>query len=510
MKPMSALQSTVLLTAVSLFSQGVRFIYQVFLSRMVGAEVMGLFHLVMPVMSVFMSLTAVGFTVACSQMSARYKALGNHKAAAQTVRTCVLGFLCAFGIVALIVAPLSDAISVHLLGDARSRLGLLLLLPCVLLTGLENIHKHFFYGSDNVRPPAFTEICEQLIRTGTVLGLLWYFLPQNPERTVGLIVCGMICCEVFSSVTLTLLYRRSMGRAPAGEGADPEVLRSNVLRIALPIGWTSLLGNLMGAWTSILIPQRLVRAGADVSTAMSAFGVMCGMTMPLLSLPTAFISAMGLVLLPKLAQAAALGRPELARRRANKALTATAWLILPAASLMAVLAPPLGRLLFRESTAGTYAGPLALGVVLTCFESVLIVCLNGLGKQTLTARNGLICGAVQLFLTWWRMAIPGVGLWGYVEALLISTVLGVWLNWRTLKKAIGIKPMWFEWLVGPGLSALLSGLCANLLYPLLLGTGLEEAPALASTFLFGLLLYLCAMVAQGLFTRGSFKKTLAL
>ena len=71
---------------------------------------------------------------------------------------------------------------------AGAALGLLLLLPCVLLTGLENIHKHSFYGLGRVAPPAFTEILEQLIRTGAVLGLLWYFLPQNPERTVGLIV----------------------------------------------------------------------------------------------------------------------------------------------------------------------------------------------------------------------------------------------------------------------------------------------------------------------------------
>ena len=145
-KPMSALKSTLLLTAVSLFGQGVGFVYRVFLSRMVGAEVMGLYQLVMPVFSVLMSLTAIGFTVACSNLSARYQALGNHAAAAQTVRSCIAGFLTAFAVVALVVAPLSDPISAGLLGDARAQLGLLLLLPCVLLTGLENIHKHSFYG----------------------------------------------------------------------------------------------------------------------------------------------------------------------------------------------------------------------------------------------------------------------------------------------------------------------------------------------------------------------------
>lgn len=497
MKPMSALPSTILLTAVSLFSQGVGFVYRVLLSRMVGPEVMGLYQLVMPVFSVLLSLTAVGFTAACSNLSARYRATGEGRAAGQVVRVCLTGFLCAFALVAVIAAPLSDAISVHLLGDARSRLGLLLLLPCVLLTGLENIHKHAFYGAGLVSPPAFTEICEQLIRAGAVLGLLWRFLPQSPERAVGLIVCGMIICEVFSALALLLLYRRLLARKAAGPGVPTALLVGKTLHIALPMGATALLGNLMGTATAVLIPQRLVRAGQDVSSAMGAFGVLCGMTMPLLNLPTAFISAMGLVLMPRLARSAALGRRELSCALAGKALTAGAWLVLPAAALLSVLAPPLGQVLFREDLAGRFALPLALAVALGCYESVLAICLNGLGRQTASARNGLISGGAQLFLTWWRMGIPGVGLRGYVEAVLLSTVLGLALNWSSLRRAIGLEPKLFQWLVAPGLSALLAGLCVNILFPIMAGAGLGTLSACLGCFAFGLLLYFCAMTAQG-------------
>ena len=56
----------------------------------------------------------------------------------------------------------SDPISVYLLGDARTQLGLMLLVPCAALTGVENIHKHFFYGAGLVGPPAVVELLEQL------------------------------------------------------------------------------------------------------------------------------------------------------------------------------------------------------------------------------------------------------------------------------------------------------------------------------------------------------------
>ena len=60
----SPLYGVGLLTAVGLFTQILGFLYRIALSRLAGAEVMGLYQLIMPVYSVLLSLTAVGLTVA--------------------------------------------------------------------------------------------------------------------------------------------------------------------------------------------------------------------------------------------------------------------------------------------------------------------------------------------------------------------------------------------------------------------------------------------------------------
>ena len=66
---LSLLSGAALLTAVGLFSQLVGFGYRIALSRLVGAETMGLYQLIMPVYSTLMSLTAIGLTVAVSTLS---------------------------------------------------------------------------------------------------------------------------------------------------------------------------------------------------------------------------------------------------------------------------------------------------------------------------------------------------------------------------------------------------------------------------------------------------------
>ena len=215
------------LTAVGALSQLLSFGYRVAMSRMVGAEVMGLYQLLMSAYAVLQSVTMVGLTAAVSNLTAQYLARHNGRGAAKAL-SCALGpnFRLLIAAAALVLL-FSDGISVYLLGDARTRLGLVLLLPCAALTGVENLHKHHFYGAGRVRAPAAVDLAEQCIRAGAVLVLLWAFLPQYPERAAGLIVLGMVICEVFSAGLLILFYQREKRRGQPGPGEEKRRLRSS-------------------------------------------------------------------------------------------------------------------------------------------------------------------------------------------------------------------------------------------------------------------------------------------
>ena len=309
----------------------------------------------------------------------------------------------------------------------------------------------------------------------------------------------MVICEVFSACTLTLLWRRRQG---GGGGRETgRVLDRRIAKVALPVAATALLGNLMGSTCAVLIPQKLVEGGMEVSQAVSAFGVLFGMSLPMLGLPTAFISALGLVLMPKLSQAAALGRWQEVRRRVGGAMLATSVLMLPAMALLLVLGPDLGVLLFREPTAGAYLPPLAVSVALSCYRSVLACSLNGVGRQAAAARNALLAGAAELVLTALTVGIPGVGLKGYVLSALVSELLGVGLNLVSLCRAAGLRPEFFRWLTAPGLAALLMGLDVNLLFRILQDRGLPKVGSGVVCLLFGTVIYLAALTAQGLSLR---------
>lgn len=504
----SALHGVCLLTITGIVSSLVGFGYRILLSQRIGAENMGLYQLIMPIYSVLLALSSVGLSAAVAYLSARYQAVGNRRAVWQLRSLALrLFFLLAILPCALLLV-FSDGISVHLLGDARTRLGLMLLVPCLLLTGVENLQKNYFYGVGVVRPAALTELVEQVIRSLAVLLLLALFLPCSPERIVGLILCGMIFCELFSAVTQTILFRRHLGPVMhlRGEGKAARALRGDILRIAAPVGMTAFLGNILGSANSVLVPRLLVQSGMELSEAMSRFGVMFGMTLPMLFLPTAFLGALSLVLAPKLSEAMALGRKADIQRRIRKAMGAANLILIPALALLAVIGPRLGAALYQDARVGDHMELLTLGVLLCCWQSLLGSCLNGINYQAAAAKIAILTDVVQLGITILTVGRAEIGLAGFVWGYVISSAMGAYLSWKKLSQATGLSLPIFDWFVAPVLASALAASCTRLLFNVLLRDGMTLFMGGAIALLFGILLYLVTLQAQGVSIRHLFRE----
>ena len=495
----SVLTGTVLLTAVGLFSQLVGFCYRILLSRLIGAETMGLYQLVMPVYSVLMSVTAVGLTVALATLSAKFCALKDRGAIRDTLRKTVGGFFLVAVPLGVAVIALSDPISVYLIGDARTRLGIVLLVPCVLLTGVENLHKHCFYGIGRVGPPAASETAEQIVRAAAVLGLLLLLRPRTKEQTVGIIVIGMVLCEVCSALTLTLLFRRHWKVNPPGQ-ATHSVNRRQLAKLAVPVSMTSLLGTLLGSANAVLIPARLVAGGMEAGEAMAAFGVMCGMTMPLLAMPTGFVGALCLTMVPDLARRTAGGDRRAAGEFLDRILSVTSLLMAPAMALMAVVGPAIGQVVYRESTIGGHMTWLAVGTLLSCYQMVLGGALNGLSLQSIGARNAIVSDIVQLGFTFF--AVSGWKLAGFAAGFVLSSLVGMGMNLVSVLRATGGRVRIYRWFVRPLSGATLTWGWCRLLFRIL---ERGDCPLWGNCLIcvgMGLLIYGVSLQAQGMTLSG--------
>ena len=129
----SAGSSALFLTALAAVSQGLSFCYRVALSGWWGGGD-GLYQLLDAVCR-YCCPSPLWADRSHVQPQLPVSGLGNGKGVAQTRRMCLTALGVGLLPVSAAVVAFYDPISVYLLGDARTQLGLLLLLPCILLTG---------------------------------------------------------------------------------------------------------------------------------------------------------------------------------------------------------------------------------------------------------------------------------------------------------------------------------------------------------------------------------------
>lgn len=470
----SVLYSTLQLTISSLVLQILGFIFRIGMSRLATAQGVGVYQLIMPVYSVMQSLTLSGITLAVSTLSAQSCALRDFSGVKKLVRTALLIFCMLFSVLCAVSFFSVDLISVLVCGSTSCSTALLLLLPCLFLTGFENVFKNCFYGIRKVSAPIFSEILEHVVRIAAVFVLLAVFsksVHENAAFAAILIVCGMIIGEIFSSSALSFIYKKTVFQH---QRPSKEKFFLKIVKIALPVTAAGVLNNIIASLTTMMIPQRLIHSGIDADSAMASFGVMFGMTFPLLMLPMAFLGPLMTVLIPRFSASNTLKDNAQLRRKTSKALHMTSLISAVCMAVLIPLAKPLCRILYGREDASNFFFPLAVSVILLFFQIVTSSILNAMDLQKKSCISVIISGITELAATYILVGIPSLRLYGYVIACIISAVVGCLINFVFLIKAVKFKVRWRNWFVTPYFSALISGLFCRFVYYFLLNNRISE------------------------------------
>lgn len=502
-KKQSVFYASVMFALCSVSLQVMGFLYRIGMSRLIGAQGMGVYGLVMPVSSVVQAFALSGLVLAVTRQSARYRALGQEGCVRAALRYSMIIYALLFSLPAVAVVLLCRPIATGLLGDGRTVAALMVLLPYMLLTGMENLMKAHFQGTNRILPPIVSELSEQAMRMAVVLTLLYLFRGADPGVSAALIVLGMLASELLSVGLLggwyTAIRRKKEKTAVRARRAECSGVLKELLYAAAPVSLAGVCTNLLASATTVILPRRLVLSGLTQEQALSSFGVMNGMTMPLVMMPAALIFPMVSVLVPRLSQAEAVGDAADVRRKAAKGLHATGIITFGATALLLSLGDDIARLLYNQEGAGDYMASLAFAAFFTFYQIMTGAILNGIGRHKLASFSIVLCAVIHLGFTWVSCALPAVGMAGYVAGDLISALFGAGFNLYFIRKHTALSLRVHNWVIRPLLAALCALFATRLFY--------QNAGELSSvcTALFGSVLccgaYLAALRFQGISLR---------
>ena len=193
------------------------------------------------------------------------------------------------------------------------------------------------------------------------------------------------------------------------------------MQLAVPLSANRLVLNLLQSIEAIYIPNKLMAYGLNNADALGVYGVLTGMSLPLILFPSAITNSISVLLLPIVSEADASGNTGAVKRAIVTSIRCCLLLGFGCTALFLLLGRPAGRLLFHSELAGSFILTLSFICPFMYIASTLGSILNGLGKTAQTFLYSVVSLLLRLLFVF--IAIPHYGIKGYLWGMLASQML---------------------------------------------------------------------------------------
>nr|PZN12085.1 MAG: stage V sporulation protein B [Caldicoprobacter oshimai] len=492
--PRSMLYGTFILASANVLVRLIGFIYQIMLSRLLGPEGMGVYQLIFPPYTIALALTTSGIPVAVSRLVASSDATGHHGELKKIVPAAILIVMVLGTILSALILTNVNWITHTILKDPRTRIPLFILFPCIIIIGMGATFKGYFYGIKHTHHSALAEILEQLVRITTVIILLLWLNPQDYEEAAILMVFGVVMGELASLLYLHTRYYYSIKELKGNVRTSSLFpLIKSIINIAIPITSTRLIITLINSTNTVLIPQRLMASGMTNSQAVSLFGIVSGMVLPLLHMPFTITNALSTVIIPHLSEEMALGDWPSIRNNISRAIQLTSLVAFPAAALLFSLGQPIGIALYNQPQVGQLLAPLTLSMVFHALQHTLSAVLNGLDRQKRSTLNLFIGGIIQVCCTYFLVSCPPLRIYGFIIGFNLRSIAVFMLNFTAVRKLTKLQIKWVEWFLKPGFAATVMASLGRCVFNLSAHAGLPLIVSLALATITGAAFFLISL-----------------
>ncbi|MCM1100845.1 MAG: polysaccharide biosynthesis protein [Clostridium sp.] len=420
---------TFILTATGLITRTIGFFYRIYLSRLFGEEGMGIYQLLSPVVALSFSLCAAAYQTAISKFVAEYAGRRNKRFQPLTVGLMIsvpLSLLCC-----ALICTQAEFIAVRLLLEPRTESMLRILAFSIPFSSIHACINGYFYGVKKTGPPALAQLLEQLARVGCVGLVSASAIAAGRTPSINVAVFGLAVGEFVSmSVALVAIFRvlydtparerHMLSPGRLGNSGNLVMFRS-VLGMALPLTLNRIVLNVLQSVESVSIPARLRLYGYDNATALSVYGVLTGMAMPLIFFPNALTNSVSVLLLPLISENYAMGDMRAVKSAILRTIKFCAVLGLFCMSSFFLLGDYIGSTLFDSALAGHFITTLSFLCPFLYLDATLSSILQGLGKVgTIFVMNVI---SLLLRLAFVFGAIPRFGITGYLWGILTGQIV---------------------------------------------------------------------------------------
>ena len=433
------IKNAVILTVSSLILRFAGIIFKVYVTRIIGSEGVGLYQLIFSFYMLAATFATSGISTAVTRLITEEIALGNKKGILRIFRRSVELTLCAALISTATVFFGAEIIAAKIIGDIRTVFSLKILAFSLPFMGISSCIRGYFIACRKVSPNALTQIFEQIVRITAVLIFVGFFSSKDIGTLCSAIILGDTVAEILSCTVLYLSFSTSKKHLNTlkGRANPPFSVTRELTRIALPITSGKYLNTGLRTAENVLVPKNLSRYPHSSANALSQFGMIKGMALPILLFPSTLLNSISTLLIPEISEAVAKKMYSTVKRLTAKVLSLTALLSLFCGLIFLLFGEKIGMLIYNSADVGYLITALSPIVPFMYLDSVSDGILKGLDEQSFTFRTAISDSTIRIILI--LCLLPISGMKGFIGIMYFSNFLTCFLNVRRLCKVSEVK-----------------------------------------------------------------------
>lgn len=435
------------MTGVSLVMRLVSLGFNVYVSSRIGAGGIGLYSLIMSVGGFAITFATSGVNLASTRMVAESFGKGKESDIRHVMRRCIaysLIFGCSSALILMITAK---QISLYILSDIRCVIPIRLLAPSLPFISVASALAGYFNAVRRVYKSSVVQLGEQIITISATVYLLGILLPKGTSYACAALIGGTLISEVAACIFSFILYRIDLHKHIKKGSVCEKRLTGKLLSISLPIAFSAYVRSALVSIEHILIPRGLRKYGSGTDNALSAYGILHGMVMPVILFPMAIMSAFAGLLVPEIAECVAEGNRERVDRIVERVFHIALVFGIGVAGIMICFASELGELIYGSYEAGIMIKIMAPLIPIMYLDHVVDGMLKGMGEQFYSMKVNIFDAAVSVVMVYFT--VPVYGIYGYVIVIFAMEILNASLSIARIFRCSGASVIIGKWLIKP-------------------------------------------------------------
>ena len=432
------MRSVAIITVFSVLTRSIGFFFKIFLSRSLGAEMMGVYQVGFSFFILLLAITSSGVPLVVSAKSAQipYGTKNNSIVSAGLI-------ISATTTAALIAAVLLLRRALpFLFADGASMLVLYSLLPAVFFAAAGGSFQGAVWGKQSYLAVSASELTEQVVRVSVCVAC--FFFTEDLVVRARLAAGALSVATGVSAAVMFVVYCKQGGRLGRPKGELVPLIKS-----AAPISVMRVMSCVISSLIAIIIPNRLIAAGMDAASAMTAYGAGVGMAMSFITSPLTLTGSLSMALVPEISAALSRGHMKTVRGRVEKAISFAVVIPLLLMPVFLVLGREAGVFVYDNAASGDFLRKAAILMLPMAVEQLTSSVMNSLALERKAFRNFLIGMAALIAVIWFLPAYIGID--ALIVGMFCSYTVSAVLHIFTIRKKIGLKftflkPMFFMFL----------------------------------------------------------------